>query len=383
MVVLDFEHPNHSVALMQPKDKGAFERAIAKGNAKDPSNKLVYETFHGWTVMAEKQAAIDGFEQASDSAQRTLSDDATFRGALSKAGDGIFRAYVNGGAVMNAASTFLGPDGKGYLAKLGKLDWLTTSLRAKPDGIAWDTVVHGTPGKQFKGVDVHPSSGGLQKFVPKDALLYLAFRGTRGMTRGLADNPILMQPGFEDLGKVFEQLGTILQGKNALYVRAARGRYPEVTFLAAPGGGVDGAATLDRVLKRFANELGARPRRTSIAGLPARVIGTGPLSLRYANVGGKLVVTDFPSGILFTKNGGKALAESDEYRQAARSSGLPAKPTVMLYVDARSSVPVIEKLGGSRLPADVARNLKPLRSALEYAVSRSHEFQVTFFLRIQ
>jgi hypothetical protein len=31
----------------------------------------------------------------------------------------------------------------------------------------------------------------------------------------------------------------------------------------------------------------------------------------------------------------------------------------------------------------VQRSLGPLRSAVEYAVSRSHEFQISFFLRIQ
>jgi hypothetical protein len=36
-----------------------------------------------------------------------------------------------------------------------------------------------------------------------------------------------------------------------------------------------------------------------------------------------------------------------------------------------------------RIPPDVERNLKPLRSAVEYAVSRSHEFQISFFLRIK
>ena len=104
--------------------------------------------------------------------------------------------------------------------------------------------------------------------------------------------------------------------------------------------------------------------------------------MRYANVKGRLVVTDLPSGIVFAKNGGKTLADSQEYQDAAESSGLPAKPQVVLYVDIHSTIPVINRFGtaGSR-PA--ARNLKPLRSAVEYAVSRSHEFQVTFFLRIK
>jgi hypothetical protein len=52
-------------------------------------------------------------------------------------------------------------------------------------------------------------------------------------------------------------------------------------------------------------------------------------------------------------------------------------------VNIRSGIPFGEELAQTRLPAEVARNLKPLRSAVEYAVSRSHELQVTFFLRIK
>jgi hypothetical protein len=382
VVMLDLAHPEETVALMQPKDEGAFERAVKKGNATDPSSKLVYKQFHGWTVMSNKLAAIDAFMQASDSATRTLSEDKTFSNAMDKAGDGIFRAYVNGTQVMAAARKFMGPDAGPYFKKLGTLDWLLMTLRAKSDGIAWDTTVHGTPGKAFRKAATHGSDGSLQKLVPKDALLYLAFHGSKGMLGGLGDNPILQQFGAKGLDDAFQQLGTILEGENAFYVRAAGAKdVPEVTFIASPGGGVDGAAALDRILNRFAKELGGRPQRTTIAGVSARVIGAGPIALRYANVKGKLVVSDLPSGIVFAHTGGKSLTHSQEYKDA--TSGVPASPQVVLYVDIHSTLPALRRLGELQIPPDVERNLKPLRSAVEYAVSRSHELQISFFLRIK
>jgi hypothetical protein len=111
------------------------------------------------------------------------------------------------------------------------------------------------------------------------------------------------------------------------------------------------------------------------------VIGAGPIAVRYATVRGKLIVTDLPSGIVFAKRGGKSLTDSQEYKDA--TSGVPDSPQVVLYVDIHSTLPVINRFGGARIPAEVERNLKPLRSAVEYAVSRSHEFQITFFLRIK
>jgi hypothetical protein len=303
---------------------------------------------------------------------------------MGKANDGILRAYVNGRSVTTAARKFMGADAGSYFKKLGTLDWLLMTLRAKADGIAWDTTVHGTPGEAFKNVEAHASDGSLQKLVPKDALLYLAFHGSKGMLGGLAGNPILQQFGARGLGDAFGELGKILEGENAFYVRAADGKdVPEVTFIASPRPGLDGAAALDHVLNRFAKELGARPRRTEIAGVSARVIGAGPIAVRYANVKGRLIVTDLPSGVSFAKNGGKTLVQSPEYQSAARSSDLPGSPQVVLYVDIHSTLPVLGRFGSARIPADVQRSLGPLRSAVEYAVSRSHEFQISFFLRIQ
>jgi hypothetical protein len=289
---------------------------------------------------------------------------------------------VNGAQVMAAARKFGGAEAGSYFKRLGTLDWLMMALRAKSDGIAWDTTVHGTPGTAFKNVDVNGLDGSLEKLVPKDALLYLAFHGSKGMFDGLGGNPILQQFGTKGLDSAFRQLGTILEGENALYVRAARAKgVPDVTFIASPRSGVDGAATLDRILNRYAKELGARPHRATIAGVPVRVIGAGPIAVRYGNVKGKLLVSDLPAGIVFAKNGGKSLTDSQEYKDA--TSGVPDSPQVVLYVDIHSTLPVINRFGGARIPAEVERNLKPLRSAVEYAVSRSHEFQITFFLRIK
>jgi hypothetical protein len=386
VVMLDLEHPGETVGLMQPKDKGAFERAVKKGNvSSDPGDKLFYEEYHGWEVMADKPSAIDAFKQASESAQRTLAEDKVFTGAMDKSGEGIVRAYVNGPKVMAVARKAAGPGEQPFIDKLGKLDWLLMRLRAKSDGIGLDAIVHGTPGEALRSSGSSASVGSLRKLVPQDALVYLAFHGSKGMLGGLEDNPMLQQePGFEQFARIFREVGAILQGENALYVRAPAGRrLPEVTFLAAPGAGVNGAAVLDRVLNRFRKEIGGRPRRARIAGVPARLVGPGNPAVMYANVNGKLVVTDYASGIRFTRQGGKALTDSDAYQEAASSAGLPDRPQTVLYVDIHSTVPAVERLANTPVPAEVKRNLAPLRSAVEYAVKRSHELEISFFLRIK
>ena len=86
VVMLDFEASRRDRGADAAEGPGCVRAsAVKKGNAADPSNKLVYKQFHGWTVISDKQAAIDAFTQASDSAKRTLSEDKNFTAAMDKA----------------------------------------------------------------------------------------------------------------------------------------------------------------------------------------------------------------------------------------------------------------------------------------------------------
>lgn len=391
-VWLDFEHGGDDfVGLMQPKSKEKLDQLIAKGNKKDPSSKVVYDKFGEWVVLGQNQKIIDRFEQESASAKGTLAGE--FGKSIKKLnGDALVRAYVSGAEVMRFAREQGGSQAEPYLEKAGTLDWIALRLGATRDGIGVDAIVRGTLGKLFSGVP-HTDSfdAKLPKTVPQDALFYLTFHGTKNMLAGLRQNPLLRTPELRRYSGLFAKIGELLQGENALYVRPGEGRIPdvsvkipEVTLVADAGSGVDGADVIDRLFRRYASDSFFGPEPARIAGTPARKLdfGSGNVAGYYANVDGKLVVTDLPSGIEGVKSGGKSLAESDDYRDAARASGLPAKTQGFLYVNVHTSIPFVARLAQQSLPADVARNLKPLRSAVEYAVSRTHEVQVTVFLRV-
>jgi hypothetical protein len=244
--------------------------------------------------------------------------------------------------------------------------------------------VHGTPGPLFKGVRQSTSfSPKLTKTVPQDALVYLTFHGTKNMFSGLESNPVLRSPELHRFSGVLRQIGTVLQGENAFYLRPAGASVPEVTFVADPGKGTDGAAILDRLLARYRTQLGVAPQHVTVAGTPTRKLGFGSVAGYYANVGGKLVITDLPAGLRGVKSTGTPLSQSETYRDATSASGLPSKNQGFLYVNIHSTIPFVERLSQTHLPPEVSRNLKPLHSAVEYAVARSHEMQVTFFLRIK
>ena len=383
-VWLDFRNGGtDAVALTQPSDDQKFAEVIKKGNAHDTSTQLVYEKFEGWEVISDSRSKIDRFEQESKNAQKTLADDSSFGHAVDKLGDAVVRAYVSGPPLMGEALNAAGPNGRPFIRKIGRLDWIGAGLGVNADGVRLDVIAHGAAGKLFKGIHIPTYTSQLTHTAPADTLAYLTFHGTPLLLGGLK-SPVLGAPQFGSVRGILRQVGKLIQGENALYVRPApSGRIPEVTLVTEPDPSVDGARTLDRLVRRYRGDLGVTPRRTTIAGLPARTLGFGEFSIRYADVGKNLVVSDLPRGIETVVNGGKTLAHSDTYRDAVDSARMPSKTQGYLYVNIHSTIPVVERLSHARVPSQVRRNLAPLRSALEYSVARSHEIEISFFLRIR
>lgn len=372
---------NDFVALIQPRDDGAFKRFVAKANASG-GDRAVYEKVGDWEVVADSRGAIDKFKRESASAQETLADVGAFNHAMDTlGGDRVVRAYVNGQEVMNllraqATNAETAP----LIRKMGTLNWVAAGFGATSDGLHLDAIVHGTPGPLFKGSTGPQFTPRLTTIVPQDALLYLTFHGTPNLFGALKTNPVLGTPQFRRFSGVLRQIGRLLQGENALYVRAPpRGRIPEVTLVAEPAAGTDGAATLDRLILRFRNQLRITPTRTGAL----RTLDFGPAAIHYTNLDGKLVVTDLESGLAALRDTTQPLAQSQTYRDAVDKSGMPAKTRGLLYVNVHSTIPAVERLAHTNIPGAIKRNLRPLQSALEYAVSRSHEAEISFFLRLK
>jgi hypothetical protein len=379
---LDFDNDGEDVViLMQPRDEQKFLKVVEDQGA------IFHAKVGDWQVLSPTKQVLERFRAESGSGD-TLSDKNTFRQAMgSYPDDTLFRAYVDGATLMGLAKREAqsDPEIRRALPQLGRLDWIATNLRATDDGIRWDFNVHGTPGHGLKGITpTRPFSPALSHEVPKDAIAYWSFHGTKGMLQGLDRNPLFQDvPEIHRYRGVLSQIGKLLEGENALYVRPGTGSTPEVTFIADPGSGTNGAAVLDRLLARYRTQLGVAPQRVTISGTPTRKLGFGKVAGYYANVGGKLVLTDLPAGIRSVKQPGAALSESETYRDAKAASGLPSKSQGFLYVDIHSTIPFVERLSHANLPPTVSRNLKPLHSAMEYAVTHSHEIQVTLFLRIK
>jgi hypothetical protein len=383
---LDFANNGENiVALMQPNDEDAFRRAIEKANTKDPENKAFYEKIEGWEVISDKRTLIERFRRESRGDSTKLADDPTFqKGMDAVGGDALVKGWVSGAKIMDRINESVGPGVRKFVTKVGTLDWIVASLRATGDGARYDTVVRGTPGELFHGIHASPGfHATLPSRVPSDALFFLTFHGARGMFKSLNKIPGASGPGVKPALDFVRDIGKLLQGENALYARRPpSGQIPEVTLVTEPAPGTNGAKKLDDILLDYAVQIGSVPEDVTIAGLHARMLDFGPLRLYYGNVGDKLVITDLRAGIEGLKSGSSKLEQSDTFKDALEKSGMPSKTQGFAYVNIRGGLGVAERLSQENIPSVVKRNLKPLRSAVEYAATRPSEVQVTFFVRI-
>jgi uncharacterized protein DUF3352 len=382
LVWLDLaDHGQNVVGLTRPKSQAKFEALVDKANkaATKPGDKVFYDTFKGWAVIAPAKKTIDRFEQQSTTATSTLADEKSFTDSMDRLGtDALVRAYVNGPSLMQLARRYGGAKVQPYIDKVGKLDWIAARLGATSEGIGLDTIVHGTPGSLFRGSSKSSAFGAkLLGTIPADALVYLSFHGSKGMFNGLEQNPALNTPQFRQFAQPLQQLGRILEGENAIYARPGA-NIPEVTLVSTPG--TAGTPIVDRIVKKFAH---TSTQTRTVDGTRVHALASSGMGLYYADVDGKFVVSDQPQGIRAATGSGKSLSDSSEFRQAKDAAGMPDKTWSALYVDIHASVPYVEKLAQQHIPAEIARNIKPLRSAVEYAASHTHEFQVSFFLRIK
>jgi hypothetical protein len=351
------------VGLTRPKSPAKFKALVGKAG-----DKVFYDTFKGWAVIAPTQKLIDRFERESSTAASMLADDKSFNGSMKRLGDdALLRAFVDGKSVMELAHRAGGAQLEPYLHKLGTLDWIAARLAATSEGIGFDTIVHGTPGSLFKG-----SAGSMLGTVPGDALVYLSFHGAKGMFHGLQQSPQLRR-----FAQPVRQLGRILEGENVIYARPGA-KLPEVTLVSTPT--ALGTPILDRLVKKVA---GAPPQALDVGGTRVHALASSGLGLYYADVNGRFVVSDQPQGVGAAAAPGTSLSESPEFRQAKDASGMPDRIWSALYVNIHASVPYVERLAQKHIPAGIARNIEPLRSAVEYAASHTHEVQVTVFLRIK
>src|SRR5207248_5138153 len=102
--------------------------------------------------------------------------------------------------------------------------------------------------------------------------------------------------------------------------------------------------------------------------------------LYYAEVGGRLVVSDAASGIESLAPLTPKFASDPVFRSAKEAAGMPEETTGFLFVNLRGVLPVLERVGQASVPPDVVANLRPLQAFHAYGSVAGDTLSLKAFL---
>ncbi len=373
VVLLDFANGgDDAVVLTQPADPAKLDALLEKSDV-----EYVKEEVAGWTVVAEKKELIDRFKQARSGG--SLASTGTFKDATADLpGEALAKLYVNGARVMDA----LRGRGADSIPGLGALEWVSGDALAREDGVAVD--LHAKADK----IEAASYTPELASQIPSGVLAYLSFKN---LQRPLDE--LLSLPEVEkQLGKLKAAAGvplgdltSLLAGEGAVYLRGGA-LIPEITAVLQVADEAGALATADRLAGSIADALGKRVEPSEAGGVPAKKIDLGPVSVYYAAVGGKLVISDSPGAITGLRSARDRLAENPAFREAKDAAGMPDETAGFLFVNLEEVLPLIEslaQLAEQKLPPAVGENVAPLRSLIVYGTVDGGTLSLRGFLQIE
>jgi hypothetical protein len=358
------------LGLTQPKNPAKLDALLAKGESKSVSEEIA-----GWRVIAEERATIDRLKRARN--EGTLADSASYKEATAGLpAETLASLYATGGVLTRAIDERL-KTGTGPVPGLGRVAWLAGALSAKEGGLALDARLKGDE------IAATPFTAELPAEVPADVSLLVDFKGLDTTLEQLRRTPALSKqlgPAVKALGGLLDEAIALFEGEGAFYVRP--GTPTEYTLLLKVADEGSARATLDRLATLVSAYLQQVPEPVEIAGIQAKKLTVGKITLYYAVVDGKLVITSAESGIGLLREGGR-LADSQAWRAAKAAAGMPDTTAGILYADVQRLVPVLERLTKKPLSAETKRNLAALRTALLYGSVEGSVLSVKGFVSVR
>jgi hypothetical protein len=222
--------------------------------------------------------------------------------------------------------------------------------------------------------------------VPGDAVVAVSFGGSQGLVDRLQGSVDLdeVSAQLEDaVGVSLDRVLDALRGEGVLYVRDGKeGGLPEVTLALDPPDRDEVLQTLDELVRRLAEELGAPVGTLREDGVELRRVEAEGVALAYGEVDGTVLVTTGTGAVGAFRGDGDKLADSDAFARAAERVGLEERTTGFAYVDLDGLVPLVEGLAGEQLPADGRDALESLDSLILQSESDGDRSRLSGFVRI-
>jgi hypothetical protein len=404
IAMLDLEQDEPTVVLFtRPSDPARLEALL--GESDDP---LFWRDIDGWYAVAEVESAID---RVLASGADALAQNEEFQQAMGAVpGDALARVYVDGPAVAKAfqegaASSGVNLPDLAGLGSIAQLRSVALALVAQDGGVALQGVVRSSSASELS-----PAGSELSHVVPADALAFVSLNGLDKGLSQLLDVVGQQTPDFDQqLGQAEALLGISLEqdvlpifaGEGAVYVRAGL-PIPEVTVVLSPEDPQRAEATLEQLISAVAafgvlgdSSSGSGSSDSSegteapvpfatpitIAGIPAKHVAlSDDLSLYYAVVDDRLVVTTAEKGIADLATDVPRLADDPEFQQATEAAGVPEQTLGLVYVDLKNAISLLGLTGA--FDTDTLANLAPLQSLVLHAGRSEDELRFGGFLGI-
>jgi hypothetical protein len=300
-VVVVALNEGQGLALTQPDDAAKLGSFVEEYH-------LVSREIEGWTAVAEDAETLDAYERALE--QGTLEGNTIYEEARAEFPDeALATLYARGDTTT---------------------EWTAVALTAEDSGFRVAGTMRTPEASTPQAIDPD-----VLDEIPGDALAVLAFGG--GGLPSTLPNP---------LGLDLTPITDLLRGGAVVWVRPGA-PIPEVTAILPEGD----AATLDQLIRAFSP---SAPEDMELDGIPAKQIKAGPVTVTYADVDGRLVLTTGR-----TLHGSGGLLEDEGFQEAREQTGLPDPTSGFFYVDFQSVSSLLSLLGGfGGVPDEVTRNVE-------------------------
>jgi Protein of unknown function (DUF3352) len=360
--------PRHDVvALTNPEDPDRTIALVKKLDAQE-ADSTATRVVGDWVAISSTEAAID--DALKSASGDSLADDASFTSAMSTApDDALSRLYADpAGALELFASA--NPEAASALRTLGadRLDFAAAWLKAKDDGAELAFSV-GSDGAARLFTTGEPYSSALLQRVPADALAFVSFQGS-GATRQLEElngNPLYAMGlrRFErEVGVKLEDLVSLADGEIAFYARMAL-PFPELTLLLESDTPAQARASAEKLLRAFAQQEGGEVTEDG-------AVTTAHVDSFEVNLGTTTGAAVFSTSTnVFARSVADSLGDSERFKDALATAGVPDAYTSLAYVDLSEALGLLQvfalfNTGSERLPREVARNLEALKTLVAW-----------------
>ena len=326
VVVLDDQQ---AVALTQPGDAAKLRDFVSEYD-------LVSREVEGWTAVSDEESTLDAYEQALDAG--SLEGNATYSAAQDTFPDAALATLYARGETAS--------------------EWTALAVTAEDDGFRLSGHLKTTEEHRLQPIDQEALDE-----VPGDAMAVLAFGGGDFA----ANLPDQFGAALTQIRPIVDALG----GGAVVWVSPGI-PFPEVTAILPNGN----AMLVDGIVQLIA---GQTPEDTTLDGQPAKSVKAGPVTITYADVDGRLVLT---TGSSFHGSGG--LQDDEGFKAARDKVGLPDDASAFVYVDVQRVSSLVSLLGATgAVPPEVTRNLEHLDWLYLAAGGQGTDQEIGAFLAIK